>query len=157
MFVLAMTSACSHQKPSVARRLEQWFLVRQPELGVATKRLRGQCFAGNCPVQIGNDSSDLTRGLKLLRCKLVRMGDVFRGLAVGFSSTPFQTPPGAIGKARDPKSAGWSLCEAGHIGTIVGTYSDVQPFPPLYYSLDSRLLQTGLVEPWVRIPLPPPC
>src|SRR5580693_3343799 len=92
MFVLAMTSACSHQKPSVARRLEQWFLVRQPELGVATKRLRGQCFADNCPVQIGNDSSDLTRGLKLLRCKLVRMGDVFRGLSVGFSSTPFQTP-----------------------------------------------------------------
>ena len=33
------------------------------------------------------------------------MGDVFRGLAVGFSSTPFQTPAGAIGKARDPKLA----------------------------------------------------
>src|SRR5271169_4355226 len=96
------------------------------------------CFAGNCPVEIGNDSSDLTRGLELLRCKLVRMGDVFRGLAVGFSSTPFQTPAGAIGKARDPKSAGWSLCEAGHIGTIVGTYIDVQPFPPLYYCLESR-------------------
>ena len=108
-------------------------------------------------MQIRNDSSDLTRGLELLRCKLVRMGDVFRGLAVGFSSTPFQTPPGAIGKARDPKSAGWSLYEAGHIGTIVGTYSDVQPFPPSYYSLDSRPLKMGFVEPWVRIPLPPPC
>src|ERR1700686_5320673 len=91
-FAAAFVTDCA------ARRLEQWFLVRQPELGVATKRLRGQCFAGNCPVEIGNDSSDLTRGLELLRCKLVRMGDVFRGLAVGFSSTPFQTSAGAIGK-----------------------------------------------------------
>ena len=107
-------------------------------------------------MQIGNDFSDLARGLEFLRCKLVRLGDAFRGLAIGFSGTPFQTPPGAIGKARDPKTAGWSPCEAGHIGTIVGTYIDVQPFPPLYYSLDSKLLQMGFVEPCVRIPLPPP-
>ena len=72
------------------------------------------------------------------------MGDVFRGLAVGFSSTPFQTPAGAIGKARDPKSAGWSLCEAGHIGTIVGTYIDVTAVSAIILLPRQKALTDGL-------------
>jgi uncharacterized membrane protein len=49
-----------------------------------------------------------------------------------------QLTSGAIGKTRDPKAARWSLYKAGHIGTVVGTYGNVQVVPPLCCALDGR-------------------
>src|SRR5258708_22819377 len=103
-------------------------------------------------MQIGNNSSDLSRRLESLRCEFVRIGNSFRGLTVGFSRTALQPTSGAVGKTRDPKAASGSLYNAGHIGTVVGTYGNVHVVPPLLFALDGREVQTHLVEPRVRLP-----